>query len=784
MEYLYELIDLLNRYTERNIEIENKIRDLVCYLSEKPECISNKLYRSVIFEASEKLRTFGYIKGQNKILINEFNENEMFYVKHKAIQKYYQSKVYKNNLLDKRQKDIIDEFETLESKCILLSAPTSFGKTFLLREIIFMNKEKYINILMVFPTIALLNENSDNMYELISNFNLEYKVINNVYTNFDESSKHIFVLTPERTLKLLSDHMNLKIDFFFFDEVYKIDEDYNKNDGSQSIIKSNRAKAFRIALYLLSKTVKDYYLAGPYLDLNYLQNGMAEFLKKNHITKLEINFEPTIRIEYDAWKLNCIEKHPVLGESKKIIFENRTKSINEKIVGITKYIKKNNLGQTIFYCSTPSKSMNYTRDIYNLFDVNTDKTPWNFIEHLKRKYNIKLNNINSSSYWSLIKALEHGIGIHHGKFPKYIQNEILRLFNNGTFNYLFCTSTIIEGVNTNARNIVILNNSVGRSELTSFALKNIKGRAGRYYHNNIGRIFYTDKKQRQIEATNNMNLNFQTYDDIEILNCDIDNADLCDLGFKNKIIKRTREEKFDKLKLPDDVFIKNRLIERDIQEKYLEFLLQYENFEQFSSLISDSGNIHSFISNSMINKILDSFVKVGILDEANYNRYCAILVTYCKKGTTGLLDYQVKKLLKNGEKFSDVNMDSAYIITFEQIRNIIEYEVPKILCLFEALYKQAGKLMQKNMDDFNMSSIIRYYELGIMTELGLFLVEYGFPVDTIRNIEHKYPIISNLSALEASNYINEHAELLNVILDPYEIDLYNRAMVILEKRNK
>lgn len=57
----------------------------------------------------------------------------MFYVKHKAIQKYYQSKVYKNNLLDKRQKDIIDEFETLESKRILLSAPTSFGKTFIAR---------------------------------------------------------------------------------------------------------------------------------------------------------------------------------------------------------------------------------------------------------------------------------------------------------------------------------------------------------------------------------------------------------------------------------------------------------------------------------------------------------------------------------------------------------------------------------------------------------------------------------------------------------------------------
>lgn len=33
-------------------------------------------------------------------------------------------------------------------------------------------------------------------------------------------------------------------------------------------------------------------------------------------------------------------------------------------------------------------------------------------------------------YWSLVQALENGIGIHHGKFPKYVQNEVLRLFNN------------------------------------------------------------------------------------------------------------------------------------------------------------------------------------------------------------------------------------------------------------------------------------------------------------------------------------------------------------------
>ncbi|MFZ2729982.1 MAG: helicase-related protein, partial [Blautia wexlerae] len=115
----------------------------------------------------------------------------------------------------------------------------------------------------------------------------------------------------------------------------------------------------------------------------------------------------------------------------------------------------------------------------------------NFIEHLKKKYNVKINEKQDSSmYWSLIGALENGIGIHHGKFPKYIQNEVLRLFNNKVISYLFCTSTIIEGVNTSAKNVVIINNSVGKKTMTAFTLKNIKGRAGRYYHHNLGRVFY------------------------------------------------------------------------------------------------------------------------------------------------------------------------------------------------------------------------------------------------------------------------------------------------------
>ena len=114
-------------------------------------------------------------------------------------------------------------------------------------------------------------------------------------------------------------------------------------------------------------------------------------------------------------------------------------------------------------------------------------------------------------------------------------------------------------------------------------------------------------------------------------------------------------------------------------------------------------------------------------------------------------------------------IDSAYIKAFEQIRNIVEYEIPKLLCLFESLFQQAGKLLGYNMDDFNLSSVIRFFELGITTELGLFLVEFGFPTDTIR-------------ALEAATFLSNNQRAMYSVMDAYEQELFKRAMQVLVKR--
>lgn len=791
MKYLYELVDLLNQYDGSNREMENRIRDLVCYISDSSEYMQIDLYRSIVFEAAQKLRMFGYIKGTNRIAQDEFFYDNLNDIKHSAIQNYYKSKVFSNNLLDKRQKEVIDKFMSLEQKRILVSAPTSFGKTFLLREIIFLNRERYRNILLLFPTIALLNENTESVNQLIQELKLEYKIINNVYSGIEDTEKHIFILTPERALKLLADNANLSIDFFFFDEVYKIDEDFDRNEDSnekegEEDVKQdngNRAKAFRIVLYLLAKSVKEYYLAGPYLNLNQVKKGMQIFLKDNNITPIQIEFEPTSRIEIDAWKMNGIEYHPILGEIKKQLYAHAGPSTKEKVQGIVKYLQENRLGQAIFYCSTPSNSMKYTRDIIEAFSEEKEKKiPYDFIEHLKKKYNVKIGKSKDSTmYWSLVQALENGIGIHHGKFPKYVQNEVLRLFNNGDFDYLFCTSTIIEGVNTNAKNVVIINNSVGNTTMTAFALKNIKGRAGRYYHHAMGRVFYTDSKQRQIENADDMQLNFQTYDTHPILNADIDNASLDDLAEENRNIKVEREEKFNRNLLSDNVFIKNRLYPRDVQEKYLNYIMQTNVFRKFVGLIGNSSNIHYFLTNKVINVILETFEEKQILDTNKAKVYYSVVSTYSQNGTIGILQYHIGKLQENNSMFEE-KIDSAYIKAFEQIRNIVEYEIPKLLCLFESLFQQAGKLLGYNMDDFNLSSVIRFFELGITTELGLFLVEFGFPTDTIRALENKYPSIGKMGALEAATFLSNNQRAMYSVMDAYEQELFKRAMQVLVKR--
>lgn len=787
LDYVNLLLDAINKYNEDDVDSKNRLRDLVCIISENDSVKSDPLIKELLYTASHKMRIFGYnvqngfYKQEN---INEKHISELQALYNQSIVNMYRSKVRNNNILDKSQKSIIDFYQSLDIKRMLISAPTSYGKTFIMREILYLNQEKYKNILLVFPTVALLRENALNMEELNQDKKMGYNVIKSIDREIDCQDRNIFVLTPERAMQLLAQYPNIEIDFFFYDEMYKIDEDYCNDETDDNDEKKNsyaertfldeaRAKTFRICLYLLSKRVKDYYLAGPNLKREKFGKGMQRYIAENNIQVKEIEFEPTKRIMVKAYNKVIDEDYTNLPYIEKPGIVKIHSKVNDRICDVVNYIEQKGYGATILYCTTPAKANEYATKLAENHQGNVVKNERfsEFIEHLKRNYNID----GSINEWSFVNVLEMGFGMHHGKMPKYIQKEILDLFNEGIFNLLFCTSTIVEGVNTNAKNMVVLNHSKGTKELTVFDFKNIIGRAGRYYHNFVGRYFLVDKELEKFEHTEDLTLNFVTYDDQELDPVDIDNSEYMDLSDINKNLKHKREEQFKEYLLTNDIYEKNRLIKREYQEILLRFLLNNNIlYNKFYRYLSYPDILMQFTTYHAMNTVLDIFEKSGLLDATIVRRYKAVSNTYCNEGFHGLLRYEIDNA--RGDKVKHKRIDKAYMDAFKTQKDIIEHKIPKILALFETIFSYASLLRRKTLDNFSLSKVSRFYETGVKSYIGEQLIEFGFPVDAIKRVEDNNLRLLSMDASASQKYILEHLEDIKQLLDSYERGLLDKAL--------
>lgn len=795
-DYINLLLAAINNYNEEDTNSKNRLRDLVCVISENASLKGDPLIRKLLYIASHKMRIFGY-NVQNGFYeqhdLVEQDSSGLTYLRNQSIISRYQSKVSNDNILDKSQQSIIDFYQNLDKKRMLVSAPTSYGKTFIMREILYLNRERYNNVLLVFPTVALLRENALNMEELNRKKKMGYNVIKSIDGEINKRGKNIFVFTPERTMQLIANYPDIKIDFFFYDEMYKIDEDYynSETDDSEEHLNKNfytkhtfldeaRAKTFRICLYILSKRVEEYYLAGPNLKRNRFGVGMQRYIASNNIQIIEMEFEPTKRIQVRAYGSKIDEDYtdfPYLEKPEPVNIRGR---INDKICDVVEYIEKMGYGATMLYCTTPAKANEYAAKLARSHTVKIEpsKRLSVFIEHLKKNYNIK----GSINEWSFVNVLEMGFGMHHGKMPKYIQKEVLDLFNDGIFDLLFCTSTIVEGINTNAKNMVVLNHKKGEGNLTAFDFKNIIGRAGRYYHNFVGRYFLVDEELEKFEHIEDLNLNFITYDERTLDPIDIDNAEYNDLSGENRSLKQEREEQQREYILTDAVYEKNRLIKREYQEKILKFLLDNDElYNKFYNYTTFPNILVQFTRYHAMNTVLDIFEQSKLLEKGTVVRYKAICNTYCNEGFQGLLKYEIDNARKEkydqyGNKIKSKTIDRAYMDAFKTQKEIIEYKIPKLLALFETIFLYTSSLKERKLNNFSLSKVTRFYETGVKSYFGEQLSEFGFPTDAIRRIEDKNMSLVSMDANSSKRYVQKHLPYIRTLLDEYEQELLSRAL--------
>lgn len=521
--------------------------------------------------------------------------------------------------------------------------------------------------------------------------------------------------------------MFLELDFFFFDEIYKIDEDValsSEDDVSDKIELGNdeykqdeqdhRAVAFRLALYFLLKKCNSCYLAGPFIELNSLKDGFIKMLEKHNIATKEITFIPTLKNEIDFHAKTFKYSSP---------FENYKESTSankaiERLLYTANKLGFSKSNQAIVYCLYPAYTEQHAREFSDSF---IDQEPINerlqmFIEHLKNNYNFHFGGKKSSlENWDLVYALYNQIGIHNGKFPKYFQREIMKLFNDGAMSTLFCTSTIVEGVNTNAKTVVVYNNPSGKTdESKKFLLLNINGRAGRYQHHFIGNIVYIGDKSLKIVQSDGISLDFKPYSSkIYLGDIDLENIDDDDLTIINKNRKQTLG--FNKQLLPDEVFEQNRLIERKKQERILSRLLN--SIEHFAGI--ESASIYQFLNDGYFENILQIWADIGEIKPTQINAIKWFSINYAQKSYQGVLDYGFKKYLtQEDDEHKFVN--DTYRKVFREVKDTVEYQLPRIISLFESL------IMKRSEDDkqFGLESFTDIMDFYLTSQAQCFIKDF------------------------------------------------------------
>lgn len=653
------------------------------------------------------------------------------------------SLIRENSKLHRYQKNVLDSFTARQQNRFVLTAPTSFGKTFLVYEII--QKMQYQNILLIFPAISLLSENYARLCS--SDSFQEYKIHSLSEEEFNLSEKNIFIFTPERFLSFMDSHQHLHFDFAFIDEVYKIDNSFIIDQETSG--ENERDTAYRLALEFICNLTSDMLLAGPYMALpqpNTQQHkSFNNFAEDNGFTFLLYNQFEIVSKEYTTVKSKQrynIDQIPVeIGSISK----------GQKIANIIKSLStpKEN---TIIYCGRRSDTEAYAKALLK------DQTLISFFQETcsgieSNTYEIFVNHLEHTfgDDWIVLKALKGRIGIHHSLIPKYIQKEIINLFNAGALLCLFSTTTITEGVNTSAKNIIITSNKKGLKPLRQFDAKNIAGRAGRFHQHYSGRVIDLNNGFENIVNGQPEILEHKNYD-VQATKTDVDYQITKD----QYLSESERQEKASILlqvaasEIPSEVFDCFRIVgpkDKLILYSYISRMPWWtiEEIKRVSQSLAQSGAHRLYWSGfqqimDMILPIvredkLKQLITIRTGKQQQYSLVTVLLSSYLSGGFLSMVEFYVKR------SDSPKTKDEAMRQVADFVYNVFKYHLVKYLGLFDVFFRyQVSKSENINMEDVaGLGLLLQKLEYNALSPNARKVSDYGVPFKLIDCYDSKTP---------------------------------------------
>lgn len=400
--------------------------------------------------------------------------------------------------------------ELLDGKSVAVSAPTSFGKSFVIDAFISLRHPQ--NVVIIVPTIALTDETRRRLYKKFAN---QYKIITTQDVELGE--KNIFIFPQERAVGYINKINN--IDILIIDEFYK----------AGIVFDPERAPALLKAILELGKKSKQKYFLGP---------NISE-ISDNPITKdmafIPLDFNTVFSEIHDIYKDSGKEKPDESFKAGKLI-----EILNKKDT------------KSLIYAGT-FNNIDFITNVLNDNLPEKDDSVLNaFSDWLRQNY---------SEHYILADLVKKGVGIHNGRLHRSLSQIQIKLFGDeNKLTNIVSTSSIIEGVNTSAENVIIWANKNGRSRLNDFTYKNIVGRGGRMFQHFIGQIYLFEAPP--VQSKTQLSLDFT--DDL-----------VCSLDYEKFRGELTREQEIKIIAFNDEM---NNLLGDGVYKQ----MLNDNSFQTFS----------------------------------------------------------------------------------------------------------------------------------------------------------------------------------------------------------
>lgn len=364
------------------------------------------------------------------------------------------------------------------NRSVSTTAPTSAGKSFVITQYV-LEKSESLNanscIIYIVPSKALISQTSKDLRKRLSESGSNVEVVTVSPASDDKPPERaVYVFTQERLTTAYKAGVVQNPQLLVIDEAQEIG-----SPGRGTLLGSviERTIADQPSVQLL--------FAGP----NIRNPGVFSVIFSREIEEISTN-QGTVgqsiyfidRTENEGEGKLLIQGDSNRIEVSKIDFKRPMRTVDDRLISPACWLSGR--GQTLVYVGGPGKAESVAMGIAEEFETEPNDALIELSELAKASVHKR---------YSLATDVLKGVGYHYGRMPTILREAVEKAFESGHLNYIVCTSTLLQGVNLPARNLIIHNPVKGNNKpIDGVEFWNLAGRAGRLGKEFEGNVFLVD----------------------------------------------------------------------------------------------------------------------------------------------------------------------------------------------------------------------------------------------------------------------------------------------------